>query len=316
MAGNLTNIVAAREAMKQLRASRSGIWGWFWKVIFNRAQNRQEKEYLAQLNTQITQLENKGYKMGRITTNLIEKTILGKDVSAQNETTKTQAKEASQDLESPAKTQAKINTIKPVAEQINQRANSDFINDVAAILHEELPSNDKTKTYRIWYYQESLWEVCKVINDLNENFDQAVANGSDPKKEMAKVVHGVFKETEKVFSKHMIETGLDKLEGLKTAAQIIISNFTAAAIYPNELNDAVNDYIEQNLAVYEEIVTQDKEYNAEIGNYKTLLENGGDMENLREPAFNEYNDFIENSDTSPQVSQSNQINAPSINKNH
>ena len=45
MAGELTNILAAREAMQQLRASRSGVWGWLWKVIFNRTQNRQEKEY-------------------------------------------------------------------------------------------------------------------------------------------------------------------------------------------------------------------------------------------------------------------------------
>lgn len=39
----LTNLVAAREAMKQLRASRSDVWGWLWKVIFNREQNRQKK---------------------------------------------------------------------------------------------------------------------------------------------------------------------------------------------------------------------------------------------------------------------------------
>ena len=43
MAGNLTNVIAAREAMRQLRASRSGVWGWIWKVILNRGQNRQEK---------------------------------------------------------------------------------------------------------------------------------------------------------------------------------------------------------------------------------------------------------------------------------
>ena len=46
----LTNLVAAREAMKQLRESRSGVWGWLWKVIFNRTQNSQEKEYLRDKN--------------------------------------------------------------------------------------------------------------------------------------------------------------------------------------------------------------------------------------------------------------------------
>ena len=59
MAGSLKNVVAGYEAMKQLRASRSGIWGWFWKVIFNRAQNRQEKEYLNELYSKVVERKGK-----------------------------------------------------------------------------------------------------------------------------------------------------------------------------------------------------------------------------------------------------------------
>ena len=162
----------------------------------------------------------------------------------------------------------------------------------------------------------------ETINQLNENFDAAVANGGDPKKEMAKVVHGVFKtteklfrETEKAFSGQAIENSLDKMEGLKIAAQVIIDNFTAAAIYPNELSDAVNEYMEQNLAIYEEIVTSDKEYGEAIEDYKQMLERDAVAGDDYEPVFNDDNPFVEsNVNKSAPVNQQPQINAFSLDK--
>ena len=136
-AGELTNIVAAREAMQQLRASRSGVWGWLWKVIFNRTQNRQEKEYLQQLDDQIAALTEKGYKLAEITRNLTEKTVLGKDVNAKTETTKTQDKQVEQ-----TKAKVEVKAIQPVASQISEMANSEYLNNLATTLHAELPGNN------------------------------------------------------------------------------------------------------------------------------------------------------------------------------
>ena len=314
-AGELTNIVAAREAMQQLRASRSGVWGWLWKVIFNRAQNRQEKEYLQQLDNQIAALTEKGYKLAEITRNLTEKTVLGKDVNAKTETTKTRDKKIAKTKADPVENLVKPKAIQPVATQISEMATDDFINNLAAKLHEELPGNNMAQIVRVWDYQTGLTKVYKAINELNENFDQAVANGADPKKEMAKVVHGVFKETEKVFSKYMIETGLDKMDGLKIAAEIIINQLTAAAIYPNELSDAVNTYMEQNLAIYEEIVMNSKEYSEEIGNYKKMLEEDVVSGEYGEPVFGKDNPFVEsNVNKSAPVHQQPQISVPKLDK--
>ena len=292
MAGNLTNVVAAREAMKQLRASRSGLWGWIWKVILNRGQNRQEKSYLEQLETQIAQLSNKGYNVNKVVEELTGKTVLGQDVNAQkkvNETVKTQNRPAKTQV-----TQVSKKAFEPVADKISEMANSEYINNLAAKLSDELPGNNMPKTVRVWDYQTKLFTILDKINELNENFDSAVENGADPKKEMAKVVHGIFKETVQGFSKLIIEEGLDKLEGLTIAAQIITNNLTAATINPNELGDVVKEYIEQNTAIYEEIVSGGKDYSEEIENYKTMLENGGVMEDIREPAFNTSNPFPEN----------------------
>jgi hypothetical protein len=318
----LTNLVAAREAMKQLRASRSGVWGWLWKVIFNRTQNRQEKEYLQQLEGQINTLTEKGYNLDRIASNLTEKTVFGKDVNAKTETMRTQDKKAQKTKEDPVENLVKPKAIQPVASQISEKVSDEFMSELALKLHEEMPANNLAKVVRTWQYQAVLTQGFETINQLNENFDAAVANGGDPKKEMAKVVHGVFKtteklfrETEKAFSGQAIENSLDKMEGLKIAAQVIIDNFTAAAIYPNELSDAVNEYMEQNLAIYEEIVTSDKEYGEAIEDYKQMLEGDAVAGDDYEPVFNDDNPFVEsNVNKSAPVNQQPQINAFSLDK--
>ncbi len=322
MAGELTNILAAREAMQQLRASRSGVWGWLWKVIFNRTQNRQEKEYLQQLNNQISALTEKGYLLDGITRTLTEKTVFGKDVNAKTETMRTQDKKAQKTKEDPVENLVKPKAIQPVASQISEKVSDEFMSELALKLHEEMPANNLAKVVRTWQYQAVLTQGFETINQLNENFDAAVANGGDPKKEMAKVVHGVFKtteklfrETEKAFSGQAIENSLDKMEGLKIAAQVIIDNFTAAAIYPNELSDAVNEYMEQNLAIYEEIVTSDKEYGEAIEDYKQMLERDAVAGDDYEPVFNDDNPFVEsNVNKSAPVNQQPQINAFSLDK--
>ena len=315
MAGELTNMVAAREAMQQLRASRSGVLGWLWKVIFNRTQNRQEKEYLQQLNNQISALTEKGYLLDGITRTLTEKTVFGKDVNAKTETMRTQDKKAQKTKEDPVENLVKPKAIQPVAGQIYEMANSEFINDLAAKFNEELPGNNMPHAVRIWQYQGELGKILETINKLNENFDKAVENGADPKKEMAKVVHGVFKETVKAFSGYMIETGVDKMEGLKIAAELITNQLTAAAIYPNELGNAVNDYIERNLAIYEEIVMNDKEYGEAIEDYKQMLEGDAVAGNDHEPVFGKDNPFVEsNVNQSAPVQQQPQISVPKLDK--
>lgn len=61
MGGKLRDFVAAREAVKELRESRKGIRGFFWK-LFNREQNRQEKELLEILELEVKALEDVPYE--------------------------------------------------------------------------------------------------------------------------------------------------------------------------------------------------------------------------------------------------------------
>ena len=102
---------------------------------------------------------------------------------------------------------------------------------------------------------------------------------------MAKVVHGIFKSTVEVFSKHITEEGVDKLEGLRIAAQIITNKLTAAAIYPNELGGFVDEYIEQNAKNHGEIVDF---YNKEMARIR-----GEELNESREPVFSNGDNFTE-----------------------
>jgi hypothetical protein len=71
--------------------------------------------------------------------------------------------------------------------------------------------------------------------------------------------------------------------------------------------------MEQNLAIYEEIVGQGKVYGEEIENYKKMLEEDVVSENDYEPAFGEENPFIENNvNKVAPVSAPSQINAPTV----
>jgi hypothetical protein len=73
--------------------------------------------------------------------------------------------------------------------------------------------------------------------------------------------------------------------------------------------------MEQNLAIYEEIAADGKEYADEIEKYQKMLEVDAVVGDDHEPAFGDDNPFVENSvNKSEQVSQPPQINAPSMDK--
>ncbi len=74
------DLVASREAVRELRASRKGIRGFFWR-LFNREQNKQEKDLLASLDSQINQLgELKGYDVNSALHDATNITTWGKDL--------------------------------------------------------------------------------------------------------------------------------------------------------------------------------------------------------------------------------------------
>ena len=60
LGNELKSIVAAREAMRELRESRKGLVGFFWK-LFNSEQNNQEKDLLGLLERSVTEPQGSPY---------------------------------------------------------------------------------------------------------------------------------------------------------------------------------------------------------------------------------------------------------------
>ena len=75
----LKTIVAAREAMMQVRETRKGFFGFFWR-IFNREQNKAEVNYLGRLQAQIAMLEQKEYDIDGVTNEINGNNILSREI--------------------------------------------------------------------------------------------------------------------------------------------------------------------------------------------------------------------------------------------
>ena len=74
------DLVASREAVRELRASRKGIRGFFWR-LFNREQNKQEKDFLTSLDSHINQLgKTNGYDVNSALHDVTNVTTWGKDL--------------------------------------------------------------------------------------------------------------------------------------------------------------------------------------------------------------------------------------------
>ena len=333
----LTNLIAAREAMKQLRASRSGVLGWLWKVIFNRSQNRQEKAYLQDLNNKISALSG-SYDIEAKVAALTGKTVLGKTLVEEK------AKEKpAKAQEKPAKKPSKTVKVKPCAEKIEEMVNGDdYTENIVNNLMSKISfMGDKNYTQRMLDSMVIKPAFEDHINELNEQFDQDIKKGNQ-NEAVAKLVRGVFKVADEYYAYIVGNSNLNRVQACGILAKTLIDNLTAVAVYP-ELSSLANEYIGKNVSIYKEISDSDLFYDTEIDNYAldqnptvnyTLEEimkgeqsQDKKIDNVNndassayddlddyEPAFDEDNPFVENaSEIAPQVAQAPKQNVPTLN---
>ena len=88
----IINVVAAYEAMKQIRESRNGFLGWLWKFIF-RERNEIEQTNLETFKSQVNRLREKGYPVDKISADLTGKTVLGLEVEIRDKVVENQPEE-------------------------------------------------------------------------------------------------------------------------------------------------------------------------------------------------------------------------------
>ena len=309
----VTNAVAAYEAMKQLRASHSGFFGWLWKVIF-RERNEIEKESLNTIENQVNLLREKGYPVDRIAADLTGKTVLGKDLVAKKTEQEPQPKEVKN-----VKTEVKP-LMEPIADKTSALvANNSIKGKVIDTLKEKMPI-DSTGDFMFGFTVQSMGNkfITDKIQPTNEDFDKGVAKGNDPKKEMGHVVRKIFVDSMKTMGRMTSYTDPKvKIEAMKIFTQEVAMNFTAAAINP-ELGNVVDSYVELNANRYEKIVSEGKDFFDEMEAFEQKLERGLiSEEEPVEKVFGENNNpFVENDGPkSPQISNESQQSTLTFNNN-
>lgn len=283
--GDLINVVAAHEAMKQLRQSREGFIGFFWK-LFNRELNAKEEEYMTVLDSAVNDIKRATFDVQKAREELTGKTVMGKEVKVEKKE-KTVAVKTS--LDKSKKTPEKI---APVSSRVEAKK-QDFSHEdaLAKDLYDKLPSNGLPEA-NVKYAIEKII-VPRMLNtakEANESFDEKIASGKDPKKAFEVVVRSVFAESVNSSSIY-VGSAMNKMDVAPIIANGIIQNFTAAAFYPNELGQLVDTYIQQNIELYNKCVESGDDFRDTVDALNSDMQNDN-----REKVFNDgglFNDGYE-----------------------
>ena len=301
----IVNVVAAYEAMKQVRESHTGFWGWLWKFIF-RERNEIEQTNLEMFESQVNRLREKGYPVDKIAEDLTGKTVLGLEVE------KEQPKAPAERKENPVKQAFQPINFEPCAEKIG-KAYPETSKKVIKEILEKLPVTNKYGLFREQTLEVMIAGQAFKFNELNEQFDKDMQTGNQ-KDAIVKLVRESFKVAQAVSVMATSGCNVDKIDACAMIAKLFIDHFTAVSTYP-ELDGIVNEYMKDNAALYNEIETKGLSYGKEIDNY--AVDYVPSEEYFKEPAFDEDNPFVENGGKiAPQVSQAPQQNVPTLNNNN
>ena len=301
MMEGFTRIVAAREAVRQLRESRPrGILGALW-WLFNFRINGRERDCLETLNTCITTWEAKQFNTEKVLGELMGKTALGRPVNSAEKASQPQAQETEQiqnessvnaEVNNAQKQEVKAPQMDPVAQQLGETLKNVDAYAMGQELHEKLPANGQMDFMRTMGFQ-TLWKTAsKNIGQINADFDSAIATGADPKAEMEHVVRKLFVDAFKAVKSWGDYSQMeDKIEATKIMAQTMLERHTALALHADKLGDAVNGYVEQYTNTMKELSKQNKDFISEMEEFE----------------FKRMNDISSNS-----VSNNNEIKANKI----
>ena len=320
MKGEATNVVAAYQAVKQLRESREGFWGWFWK-LFNSKINEKEEACYLNLQSKVNDLKKYGVDTEGLLAELNGKTVLGKEIK------KVQPKESAKPKVNPIIQSFNPIQFEPCAGKIDNEFAERSKKMVKELLEkfpveqksvdsgsskkmvkddvkkEKNPKNIKKMVKNVAkgmadLIREQTFETMVVghvyhqhIKSLNEQFDKGMQNGNQ-KDAIAKLVRDVFKvaKSASVFATNGIE--VDKVEACVIVAQLYVNNLTAVSIYP-ELGEIAKEYIKDNAALYNEINAKKLSYDKVIDKYAVdYVPNEKYMKGLDKIILEENKDYL------------------------
>lgn len=299
----IINVVAAYEAMKQVRESRTGFWGWLWKFIF-RERNEIEQTNLETFESQVNQLREKGYSVDKISADLTGKTVLGLEVESRDKARETQAIEPVVGV--------LVGKVKTIIAQPDFK--KDFVNEVI----EALPKNNTVDANMQKAIFTGMLESSFIdkIQQFNQKFDEQEVKTEEHIKAGAKEV---FKKAYTAAQALGYSQPIERLTVAQLLTDKIMKNFSPVALESETYAQFANGYVLKNA-------------NELLNDVEAIHAESEDMfkDNAREITFQKaekaYDDMTRekveiidannsvNEQVAPQVHQNPQINALSIDK--
>lgn len=299
----IITVVAAYEAMKQLRESRKGFFGWLWK-LFNRERNEIEEICVETFESQVNQLREKGYSVDKISADLTGKTVLGLEVESRDKARETQAIEPVVGV-----LVGKVKTI---------IAQPDFKKDFANEVIEALPKNNALDANMQKAIFTGMLESSFIdkIQQFNQKFDEQEVKTEEHIKAGAKEV---FKKAYTAAQALGYSQPIERLTVAQLLTDKIMKNFSPVALESETYAQFANGYVLKNA-------------NELLNDVEAIHAESEDMfkDNAREITFQKaekaYDDMTRekveiidannsvNEQVAPQVHQNPQINALSIDK--
>ena len=299
----IINVVAAYEAMKQVRESRTGFLGWLWKFIF-RERNEIEEANLNLFESQVNQLREKGYSVDKISADLTGKTVLGLEAESRDKARETQAIEPVVGV--------LVGKVKTIIAQPNLK--KDFIDEVI----EALPKNNTVDANMQKAIFTGMLESSFIdkIQQFNQKFDEQEVKTEEHIKAGAKEV---FKKAYTAAQSLGYSQPIERLMVAQLLTDKIMKNFSPVALESETYAQFANGYVLKNAnellndveAIHAESEDMFKDNAREI-TFQKAEKAYDDMTRERMEII-EANNSV-NEKVAPQVHQNPQINAHSIDK--
>ena len=299
----IINVVAAYEAMKQVRESRKGFFGWLWK-LFNRERNEIEEICVETFENQVNQLREKGYSVDKISADLTGKTVLGLEVESRDKARETQAIEPVVGV--------LVGKVKTIIAQPNLK--KDFIDEVI----ESLPKNNTVDANMQKAIFTGILESSFInkIQQFNQKFDEQEVKTEEHIKAGAKEV---FKKAYTAAQALGYSQPIERLTVAQLLTDKIMKNFSPVALESETYAQFANGYVLKHAnellndveAIHAESEDMFKDNAREI-TFQKAGKAYGDMTRERMEIIDANNSV--NEQMAPQVHQNPQINARSIDK--
>lgn len=302
----VTNVVAAHEALKQLRASRSGFLGWLWKIIF-RERNEIEKTNLNTLESQVNRLRTEGYPVDKIAEELTSKTVLGVELSTEKKA-ESDARKEEKDLREKNSVAEKVTAIRS-----EPQFKETFVNDML----DALPNAETDRGLKKALLMSTLeGSFLNVIQQHNKDFSAASGDATEY------VISGAKEILKKAY---VLASGLgyknpvERLVAAQTMMDQVMKKLSPAAFDAEKYGEFANGYALKNPDFCKEVLGEKLEVsnmfdeNAEAKLFEDATKAYNDLQ--REQINIAEANLQANADVAPHVDNAPVLEASVVDKN-